>query len=483
MKSLLQLIVAIILMVAFTVQAFSQPPDTLWTGTYGGSGYDQGNSIQQTADGGYIMTGYTSSFGAGNLDVYLIKTDLTGTVEWTKTYGGVHGDEGNSVQQTTDGGYIIVGSTSSYGLGTQVYLIKTDSLGDTLWTRIYGGGFYSIGYCVQQTTDEGYIITGRIDSYGPGYGDVYLIKTDSLGDTLWTKTFGGSGFDQGKSVQQTTDGGYIITGSTDSYGAGYTDVYLIKTDALGNQVWQQTFGGSDYDRSYCVQQIATGGYIIVGSTSSYGLGTQVYLIKTDSSGDTLWTNLYGDGSNNSGSCVQWTSDGGYIIVGKTYSYGLGTQAYLIKTDSSGDTIWTKTFGESISQGRCVQQTADGGYVVVGYTYSNGAEKDFYIIRLGAETIGVKPFQTTVPLEFILYPTYPNPFNPTTNINYALPEAGNVNLTVYDISGRQVAELVNSSREAGTHSVTFDGSNLASGVYFYLLKTGNNTAIGKMLMVK
>jgi hypothetical protein len=256
-------------------------PQVEWEKTFGGQNSDWGFSVQQTSDGGYIIVGTTWSYGAGEADVYLIKVDANGNMQWSRTFGGAREDRGFSVQQTRDGGYIIVGSTTSYGAGLyDVYLIKVDANGNMQWSKTFGGTGHDVGYSVQQTRDGGYIIVGYTESYGAGGYDVYLIKVDANGNMQWSRTFGGSGDDEGYSVQQTSDGGYIIVGSTTSYGAGGSDVYLIKVDANGNMQWSRTFGGARDDGGSSVQQTSDGGYIIVGYTASYGAGgSDVYLIK------------------------------------------------------------------------------------------------------------------------------------------------------------------------------------------------------------
>ena len=360
---------------------------TGWEKTYGGSSADVGYSIQQTTDGGYIIAGTTWSYGAGIYNVYLVKTDTNGNESWSQTFGGSSYDGGYSVQQTTDGGYIITGYTDSYSTGyIDVYLIKTDANGNESWYNTFGGSDNDEGKSVQQTSDGGYIIAGYTDSYGAGYTDVYLIKTDANGNESWYKTFGGSDFDTGCSVQQTSDGGYIITGYTQSYGAGSGNVYLIKTDPNGNELWNRTFGGSAYDTGHSVQQTSDGGYIIAGSTPSYGAGNNdVYLIKTYANGNEQWSQTFGGSGYDCGYSVQQTSDSGYIIAGGTSSYGAGSgDVYLIKTDGSGNEQWNQTFGGSDGESSySVQQTSDGGYIIAGTTSSYGAGgADVYLIKTG-----------------------------------------------------------------------------------------------------
>jgi len=245
MKTLIRLLSAVLFLVLLSSElALAGAPPLQWQNTFGGSDYDYGYSVQQTSDGGYIITGWTESYGAAYEDVHLIKTDPNGNSEWQNTFGGSYFDRGYSVQQTSDGGYIIAGYTDSDGglMWEQVYLIKTDPDGNSEWQKTFGGSLcLDRGYSVRQTSDGGYIIAGGTASFGAGGADVYLIKTDPNGDMDWQNTFGGSDGDAAGSVQQTSDGGYIIAAGTASFGAGRGDVYLIKTDPNGNSEWQKTF--------------------------------------------------------------------------------------------------------------------------------------------------------------------------------------------------------------------------------------------------
>jgi hypothetical protein len=359
-----------------------------WWRTCGGTSFDEGYSVQETADGGYIIAGYTWSFGSS--DVYLIKTNASGDSLWARNHGGREGSGGYSVQQTADGGYIITGGTNfrvAARDSADLYLIKTNASGDSLWARAYGGSTEDNGLSVQQTADGGYIIAGYTESFGVGTPDstnVYLIKTDASGDTLWTRTYGGTKDDRGYSVRQTADGGYIVAGYTMSFGAG-RGAYLIRTDASGDTLWTRSYGGPGFAEGRSVQQTADGGYIIAGSTGSFGAGgADVYLIKIDSDGETLWTRTCGGTNDDWGYSVQQTADGGFIIAGYTSSLSdtADRDVYLIKTNATGDTLWTRTFGgTSFDEGYSVQQTADGGYIIAGYTVSFGAgSRDVYLIK-------------------------------------------------------------------------------------------------------
>ncbi len=481
------ILVFLFLLVAFAAPlATAQPPDTLWTRTFGGDTSDFGISVQHTTDGGYIIAGATMSYGAGMADVWLIKTNASGDSLWTRTFGGTSGDYGYSVQQTTDGGYIITGYTRSYGAGgLDVWLIKTDANGDSLWTRTFGGSSADYGRSVQQTTDGGYVIVGHIGSFP--VTDLRLIKTDASGDSLWTRTFGGSSADFGHSVQQTTDGGYIITGYTASYGAGSFDVWLFKTDANGDSLWSRTFGGSTEDRGSSVQQTTDGGYIIAGCTDCYD-ADDVWLIKTDSLGNEQWNRPFGGSEWDQGRSVQQTTDGGYIIAGYTASYGAGTGYYdvwLIKTDSLGNERWSRTFGGGSSDtGTSVQQTDDGGYIIAGYTRSYGAGgNDVYLIRLASETsVEIDP-GLYHPSEFILHPPYPNPFNPSTTISYDVPITGWVHLDIYNLLGQKITTIADHQATPGSYSAVWDAKELPSGIYLCRMESKNFNQVKKLLLLK
>jgi len=377
------MLLGFVIVIAMAGIVFAQPA-TSWEQTYGGTLNDYGYCVQQTNDGGYIITGTTESFGNGE-QAYLIKTDQDGNEEWSNQYGGGSYDQGHCVQQTPDGGYIIVGNTLSSDW--DIYLVKTDPTGTVEWDTTYDGGADDVAYSIDNTEDGGYIIAGHTRSYGNGGYDVYLVKVDSSGSMLWHQSFGDTGDDYGRCVEQTDDEGYIIAGTCN--GGSSSDFYLIKTDASGTEVWSETYGDPTMDECYSVQQTDDGGYILVGN-NQYGVH-DVYLVKTDGDGNEIWSQTYGGSSSDYGYCVQQTSDGGYIIAGETFSFGAGLfDVYLIKTDGSGNEFWSQTVGgTSDDLGYCVRQTPDDGYIIAGWTASYGAGGcDVYLIKLDGD---IHPF--------------------------------------------------------------------------------------------
>lgn len=372
----------------FSGSVSAQAPDTLWTRTYGGTSDDIGYSVIKTSDGGYLISGLTFSYAVGYNDVYLIKTNSDGDTLWTRSFGWNYGDVGISVIENSNNEYIITGMRST---GWQdVLFAKTSADGDVLLFTHFGGSNNEGGYSIQETSDGNYIIAGNTWSYSQyGQADVWLIKLDGNANFIWDKKFGGSQRDDGFSVQQTSDGGFVISGYTESFGAGNADVYLIKTDVNGDLVWDATYGGVNNEHGESVLQTPDGGYIIAGWTESFGSGgADIYVVKTDENGTAVWDTTIGGPGDDYGQSITSTFDGAYIIVGRTSSYGQGGEdIYLVKINDLGEVIWETTYGGSGNEwGYSIDNSNDCGYIVTGYTESFGAGgKDVWLIKLGSET--------------------------------------------------------------------------------------------------
>src|SRR5574341_96915 len=361
----------------------------LWDKPFGGPGDDTAASVVETSDGGYIITGTTSSYSAGGSDIWLIKTDANGNRLWDKPFGGPGDDKAASVVETSDHGYIITGTTSSYSAGgSDIWLIKTDAKGNRLWDKPFGGKDNESAVAIEHTSDGGYIITGTTSSYSAGGSDIWLVKTDANGSRIWDRPFGGPGDETAASVVDTSDGGYIITGTTSSYSAGGSDIWLIKTDANGNRLWDKPFGGPGDDTAASVVETSDHGYIITGTTSSYSAGgSDIWLIKTDAKGNRLWDKPFGGKDNESAVAIEHTSDGGYIIAGTTSSYSAGgSDIWLVKTDANGNRLWDKPFGgPGDDTAASVVETSDDGYIIAGTTSSyNAGGSDVWILYVKDE---------------------------------------------------------------------------------------------------
>ncbi|KQC13789.1 MAG: hypothetical protein APR63_00235 [Desulfuromonas sp. SDB] len=439
-----------------------------WTRYYGGTSWDEGYSVKQTSDGGFIVVGYTYSAGI-NGDVYLIKTNEHGDTIWTSIISGEFFDAGQSVQQTEDGGYIIGGVYDGL-VSSDFWLIKTDNLGDTVWTKKFGDQYCQWCFSVEQTADQGYIAVGYSKFISPGSIDIWLVRVDRLGDSVWIRNYGSPQYnDVGYSVKQTLDSGFIVAGSRWSELSNSNDFYIFKIDIEGNPVWEKSFGGNDHDDAYSLQITSDQGFILTGYTKSFGGGSaDIWLVKTDSNGDSLWTKTFGGSDWDEGREIQTTEDGGYIIIGSTQSFGSGNfDFWLVRTDSLGDTIWTKTFGGSNDDwGYSVQQTNDGGFIITGITqsYGNGFS-DIWLIKTDAQgsmveqTIIENPSKLTFNLRQIV--------DKTVNIRFNLPISSFVELKIYDISGRFISNPLSGFLDSGNHDINIKLDN--SGIYFLKLK--------------
>jgi hypothetical protein len=362
-------------------------PASTFAKTMGGSDQDEATSIIQSSDGGYVVAGRTWSFGAGNEDIYVVKLDSSGNVVWTKTIGGSSSDFALSITQSSDGGYAVAGWTESFGAGGyDMYVVKLDSSGNVQWAKTIGGSGGDGANSIIQSSDGGYVVAGQTYSPGAG-GDIYVVKLDSSGNVQWAKTIGGSGGDGANSIIQSSDGGYVVAGLTRSFGAGNEDIYVVKLDSEGNVQWTKTIGGSAWDEAHSIIQSSDGGYVVAGLTRSFGAGgADFYVVKLDSEGNVQWTKTIGGSGWDYARSIIQSSDGGYVVAGLTRSFGAGgADFYVVKLDSSGNVQWAKTIGGSDDDGASsIIQSSDGGYVVAGQTWSFGAGYgDIYVVKMDA----------------------------------------------------------------------------------------------------
>jgi hypothetical protein len=386
------LITLFILILPVLTFAQVMPPDSLWSTTCGGNNADYCYSIQQTTDGGYILGGSTASFTAGGYDCWLLKMDVNGDSLWSRRFGGSSHDACYSVIQASDGGYLHGGYTSSFGASSRSFwLVKVASNGDSVWSYTYGGSIDDRCYSVQQTSDGGFILAGHTTPSSISSMQVRLIKVNASGTQEWIRTFGRDNADYCQSVQQTSDGGYILGGATIQE-SGFEDIWLVKTNSTGDTLWTRIYGGSHNDKCYSVQQTTDGGYILGGYTYYDYTVADCWLLKTDANGDTLWTKTFGGIYESICHSVQQVADGGYILGGQTNCFGSGYwDFWLVRTDADGDSLWSRTFGESnFDEGWSAVQTTDGGYALGGYTGSY-PDYDFRLVKTGTE----RPYHVTI----------------------------------------------------------------------------------------
>ena len=521
--------------------------DTLWTRTYGSDSVEfVGHSVRHTYDGGYFIVGYVEPGIHGASDIPVWKFGPDGDLEWEKVFGNPLQECGYVGQQTTDGGYMIMGVSTTIQ-PWQAYLIKTDSLGDTLWSSMLGFPYSTAGRSGEQTEDGGYIVTG--DAFlDPVYG-MLLMKASSTGWPEWQKYYDLTPMrDSPRSVGQTTDGGYIVAGYSWDWHLENSQIYLLKTDEWGEEVWMRTYErGMFADEGHSVCQTYDGGYVIAGCTAPFAPENKdVYVIKTDSLGVVLWDTVFGTLGPDEGRSIQQTADSGYIVAGSaTPQVGKRSEVYLVKLDKGGhvigrrdgavasidepaDTVFTETWCEVIATVYSYSNVIDSVYAVARVdayadtvrgiwlcpgesrqvhfgnwfvppvdsttymmtvcvyaqddidTTNDSMEKEIFAYNPTGVEEGLDPPSAQ---DFRLCQNKPNPFHRSTVIQYSLATQCDVTLSVYDVTGNLVDKLVDGRQGAGVFQARWNPQGCADGIYFCRLMAGNLTDTRKMVLVR
>jgi hypothetical protein len=386
----------LICVLCMALAASAAVPDSLWAARYGGNSHDVCNAVVPTSDGGYALAGWTKSSGAGWYDFWLVKTDASGNKQWDKTYGGPEGEGAFAIQQTpVDGGYILAGVTGSFGDGpSDIWLVKTDADGNELWNHRYGGPQNEGCYSVQLSDDGGYVLGGFTDSYGFGGRDFWLLKTNSNGDSLWSRAYGASGFDQCNSMIKTTDGGFALAGVTESFRDRDQNYWLIKTDANGDSLWTRVYGTAEDDICYSLAETPDGGFVLGGSTMKAdtldNMVEDFFLVRVKANGDSAWSHTYGTAMGRE-ICysIQVAQDSSFVLAGAKDSVNTGLwDAWFMKADPLGNLVYQRSFGGP-ERDICtaLAKSPDGGFLLGGYTRSFGASfEDFWAVKTGADVL-------------------------------------------------------------------------------------------------
>jgi|GEM_PF-6312018 len=364
-----------------------------WAKSYGGTSSDRGTAIQQTADGGFVVAGTTYSLGYN--DIWVVKINNSGVIEWEKSYGGIMDDGADAIYQTSDGGYIISGYTDSFGSSLlDFWLLKLDSSGVVEWEKRFGGSNSERAFSVQQTDDGGFIVAGSTLSFGAGDSDIWVIKLDSAGTIEWQKAYGTAGTESASSVRQTPDGGYIIAGKITPVGTNVSDFLMVKLTSTGGFDWAKTLGTSNSEEADCIRLTADGGFIISGAAFLGAGNSEAWIIKMESDHSIKWQKTFGGSSGDRALAVRQTSDGNYIVAGYTYSFGPGAgDVWVIKLDSNGSVVWQKAYGTlNQEEGTDINEADNGEFIVTGYTKQPNLPIDLWILNLGGN--GTITFNST-----------------------------------------------------------------------------------------
>jgi hypothetical protein len=385
------LAVAMVLIAATCSMAI---PPTMWEKEYGGPDYDELNWIENTSDGCFIMVGTTTETDTTTLEVWLVKVNAHGDTLWDRRYGGSDNQRGECVVESPEGGYLAVGTVSyESGGDSDIYLLRVSEDGDSMWAQALDYGNEDGGAGIANAYGGGYVITGWADIYGLGDPDVYVMKIDASGGFVSGVVGGGPNPDWAQRIHQTADSGYIVVGGTRSYGYGSEDVYLLKFDGTLANEWQKFYGGTGWDSGYDVCETSDGGFVAAGRTPEGPGSNCAFLVRTNASGDSIWTRTYGGTGYDIAISITATFDGNYVFTGMTDSWGAGSyDVYVQKVAPNGNPIFRRTYGGANSdRGNCIQATPDDGLVIAGRTYNNATTNQGYAMR----TLGYSPRIWTV----------------------------------------------------------------------------------------
>ncbi len=481
------LIILSILLLATNL--FAQAPDFLWGKEYGDKpgwdGYDQLYGATPTSDGGFALNGYSSTWGDTiKGDQWVVKINSDGDTLWTGTFGDFdRRDYGRDIIETYDSGLVICGHGRIVTTSEEyrIRLFKTDLDGNQLWEKDYVSANSFSTEQIIETSDSGFAIVGWTNDK-----DVFLFRADSLGDSVWTQMYGGASNDIGYGVCQTADDGFLIVGSTESYGLGSYDIYVIKTDDVGDTVWTGTFGGTSYEEGRAIAKTHDGHYMIAGLTVN--TNTDVYLLKIQDDATVDWQKSLGqDDANDQANGITATADNGFLIAGNHYSVTNGeNDMYMIKIDANGDSLWSYTHEDDFTHDEAwiAHQAEDGDIYLFGTraASSSGAYRDYWVLKFDASLDNRIDIVETIPQNFNLSQNRPNPFNPSTEIEFALTRTTDWTLTIYNIIGQKV-EAFAGHDAAGSVIINWDASDYTSGIYFYRLDAGEFTTTKKMVLLK
>ena len=461
---------------------------------YGGSADDVARAVLETQNGNILLVGYSKSSGNGTWDGYLVEVTPRGKQVWQK-FIDLGGDEYFAdVLQLANGDLLLVGQAQAQGADNRdALLIRADSTGNLVWSKRIGGAEGDNAASLAACPDGNFVTVGSTRSFGHGDSDVWLIKFTADGDTLWTRTFGGTGHDEGRAVAVDGSGNIFI--SAMSHNPYSPDFYMLELAPNASTTWIRTYGTSGWDEGYGLtllgDQAVFVGYRYVGA----GRAHDMCAVSMKADGDTLWTGHYGTSLNEYAYGAATTHDGYLLLAGEQRVSGSSPKdAVAAKVDNSGHQVWLDLFSHDNSEiFYAAAETRSGYYLFVGFTNSFGnGGLDAYLVKTDANGVvtGVtSPSHQVVPAEFALRPNYPNPFNPETHIRYEVPKSCRVELVVLDVRGHLVRVLRQGTVSPGVYEAVWDGRDaqgqpVSSGVYVAQLRTGDRVvASRKMTLLK